>query len=76
MEEKSILKIILGEFHSNLNILKKDLVKREIRCTGCELCQTHCSNDAISIVEGKIQVSYELCDSCGLCTQSCPALLT
>ncbi|MHA2407355.1 MAG: phosphoadenosine phosphosulfate reductase domain-containing protein [Candidatus Ranarchaeia archaeon] len=66
------------ENHSQANKLAQqlsDLVKREIRCTGCELCQTHCPNDAISMVGGKIQVDYELCDSCGLCTRSCPALL-
>ncbi|MCF7853917.1 MAG: 4Fe-4S binding protein [Candidatus Pacebacteria bacterium] len=40
-------------------------------CTGCENCVEACPVDAISMVDGKAEVSDE-CIDCGQCVDECP----
>jgi NAD-dependent dihydropyrimidine dehydrogenase PreA subunit len=40
-------------------------------CTGCESCVEICPTEAISMVDGKAQVSDE-CVDCGQCVDECP----
>lgn len=47
----------------------KALIEKNI-CTGCGNCLNVCPVDAISLVEGKAEVSDE-CTLCGMCVDSC-----
>ncbi len=53
-----------------------ELIRRQIYCTGCGICVSHCPTKAITVAKGKIQVSNVHCNSCGICARTCPALLT
>lgn len=53
--------------------LFKETAKQFVRlskCTGCGICEKACPVKAVSIKEGKPQIS-ETCISCGKCTESC-----
>ena len=41
------------------------------KCTGCESCVSECPSDAISMVDGKAEVS-DACVDCGVCIDACP----
>ena len=48
------------------------------RCSGCGVCVTVCSSDAIAIREGKAAIDQERCNQCEACYAACPeeAILT
>lgn len=46
-------------------------VRREA-CVGCGLCARNCPMRAISLKEGKAEISKHHCIICGQCAQSCP----
>jgi len=48
------------------------------RCSGCAVCVSVCSSDAIAIREGKAAIDQELCNQCEACYTACPeeAILT
>lgn len=41
------------------------------KCTGCESCVSECPVEAISMKEGKANVSDQ-CVDCGACVGACP----
>lgn len=43
-------------------------------CRGCKTCQIEqrCPMKAATLFEGKLQISQEICKTCGLCTGLCP----
>ncbi|MBP6978209.1 MAG: P-loop NTPase [Bacteroidales bacterium] len=41
-------------------------------CTHCGLCLTYCRFDAISINDGRVEISETFCDGCYLCARICP----
>jgi len=42
------------------------------RCTGCGICVSTCTEDAIAINDGKIAIDRSVCNSCERCIPSCP----
>jgi NAD-dependent dihydropyrimidine dehydrogenase PreA subunit len=40
-------------------------------CTGCEACVSECPSNAISMVDGKADIS-DACIDCGACIDACP----
>lgn len=42
-------------------------------CTGCLTCIHEVACPAIYVADGKVSISQELCDGCGICSQVCPA---
>jgi len=42
------------------------------KCTGCSLCIDFCRFDAISTVNGRVEISEINCDGCFLCSRICP----
>jgi aryl-alcohol dehydrogenase-like predicted oxidoreductase len=41
-------------------------------CTGCASCQSHCPQDALRILDGKMSVYEASCVLCGYCGAHCP----
>jgi Na+-translocating ferredoxin:NAD+ oxidoreductase subunit B len=41
-------------------------------CTGCNTCERVCPFSAIRVIENLAVIDYELCRSCGICSQWCP----
>ena len=50
-------------------------VVRSLYCVGCGICVSKCSNNAISIVNGKAVINQKSCTHCGECLRECPTLL-
>ena len=46
-------------------------VNQEI-CSGCGVCVTVCSNEAITLYEGKATIDPQACSGCGQCAEECP----
>ena len=45
-------------------------------CTGCDICETVCEKNAITIEFGfAARVKEQLCDGCGKCVDECPQKL-
>jgi len=42
------------------------------KCAGCGACMETCPVGAITVLNGKAQVSASLCNDCGLCIEACP----
>ncbi|OYT63333.1 ferredoxin [Candidatus Bathyarchaeota archaeon ex4484_205] len=44
------------------------------KCVYCLLCWIYCPDAAISRLEeeNKVEVNYEYCKGCGICSQVCP----
>ena len=42
------------------------------KCTHCDLCMDYCRFDAISNINGRIEISETSCDGCQLCSRVCP----
>ncbi len=43
------------------------------RCTACGRCVAACRYNALAMIKGKVLIFNELCHSCGVCSQVCPA---
>ena len=41
-------------------------------CTGCGTCANYCRENAIKIVNGKLQLNNQDCMLCGFCIHACP----
>ncbi len=41
-------------------------------CTNCGICLEYCRFDAISVSEGRVEISEISCDGCVLCSRICP----
>lgn len=41
-------------------------------CTNCGICAEYCRFDALSFIDGKINLSETSCDGCKLCSRVCP----
>ncbi len=54
--------------------LVKDVIYRAINCVGCGVCVAKCSQDAISIINGKAYIS-ENCIHCLQCMEECPVIV-
>ncbi|NIQ95164.1 MAG: 4Fe-4S dicluster domain-containing protein [Desulfuromonadales bacterium] len=54
---------------------KRRLKVMEAFCKGCGRCVPACASEAMSIVEGKVQVDEEACILCGYCAASCPEFI-
>jgi len=54
---------------------KRRLIIDKLKCTGCAICAQECLTGALS-AQGeesiKIVFHYQICDSCGECTEICP----
>jgi ferredoxin len=50
----------------------KRCLNRLNRAAACDRCARACAVDAISIVNGQVQVDEERCVQCGACIQTCP----
>jgi pyruvate ferredoxin oxidoreductase delta subunit len=42
------------------------------KCTGCGLCEMHCPDEAIKVIDGKAVVDLDYCKGCLICEQMCP----
>ncbi|MBQ7169443.1 MAG: 4Fe-4S binding protein [Synergistaceae bacterium] len=42
-------------------------------CLHCGKCEKACRNHALSLTEGRVEISRESCVNCGRCVRSCPA---
>jgi Fe-S-cluster-containing hydrogenase component 2 len=42
------------------------------KCISCLMCQSACPNQAIELLDPKIQINQNLCDGCGTCVMICP----
>ena len=42
------------------------------RCTACGQCVRICHEDCISLLNGRVQIDYELCSTCTQCIAACP----
>lgn len=40
-------------------------------CDGCDICREACPSEAITIVEGKAEISLDKCIFCGMCEDVC-----
>ncbi|PLX77906.1 MAG: aldo/keto reductase [Desulfuromonas sp.] len=79
------------EIDGNLKLFNQDVAepeeweklesrKRDIRimeqfCKGCGQCVPACTNNGISIVEGKARVNRDDCILCGYCGAACPEFI-
>ena len=50
-----------------------EVVHRDSLCTKCARCVELCSEQAISLVEGKVHINRETCSNCGRCVTVCDA---
>jgi ferredoxin len=44
-------------------------------CTGCGSCVAACTNNALTLVDGKARVDAEHCIFCGYCAPACPEFM-
>ena len=52
--------------------LPKAQIENE-KCLMCGQCMEKCNFDAISIVDGKVNINQFMCEGCGVCEYVCPA---
>lgn len=60
------------ELVDKLKSIEKKLFIFTPLCNGCGSCEKTCDQNAITVVEGKAQVTPEKCMLCGYCVPSCP----
>jgi uncharacterized protein (DUF362 family)/Pyruvate/2-oxoacid:ferredoxin oxidoreductase delta subunit len=41
------------------------------QCTGCGLCEKHCAEGAVTVVDGKAKIDYTKCIACFCCQEFC-----
>ncbi len=54
-----------GDWRSRRPILKGD------ECTNCLICWIYCPDAAINRIDGGIEIDYEFCKGCGICSKEC-----
>lgn len=47
-------------------------IRNETRCTGCGTCAHTCKENAIIMINGRLNLDDEKCMECGMCIDSCP----
>ena len=45
---------------------------KEDDCISCGVCVKACRQDALKMVDGKIELDAQKCNHCGRCVKSCP----
>ncbi|MDD3568498.1 MAG: ATP-binding protein [Bacteroidales bacterium] len=68
------LYIIFNPTHSEeqVYIAGQKAVMNYEKCTSCGLCMDYCRFDAITNINGRIEISETSCDGCQLCSRVCP----
>lgn len=59
-------KMVTGTWRITRPVLTPEL------CTQCMICVVDCPDACITLTETAVQVDYEYCKGCGICTQVCP----
>ena len=49
-----------------------DIEYKEDDCISCGVCVKACRQDALNMVDGKIELDAQKCNHCGRCVKSCP----
>jgi phosphoadenosine phosphosulfate reductase len=57
----------------NVEMVRRAMVKAE-ECVGCGVCIARCNEGALTLEQGRIQISGERCVHCGGCIEPCPAI--
>ncbi len=60
---------------AHIQLLSRDVMRDDKRCTSCGACITICPTGALSIPNRKtMEVTYEVdkCVACSLCVKTCP----
>ncbi|HYF77197.1 MAG TPA: 4Fe-4S binding protein [Symbiobacteriaceae bacterium] len=47
-------------------------VLTEELCTQCQICMLNCPDACIKLTSNAVEVDYDFCKGCGLCTATCP----
>ena len=50
----------------------KNLMFLRKKCAGCGTCVQHCTQQAVSLVDGHAQIDRSRCVRCGACAEACP----
>ncbi|MCL5070615.1 MAG: glycyl-radical enzyme activating protein [Actinobacteria bacterium] len=50
-----------------------ELMFYQDKCIGCKKCLSTCKNNAIQLVDGKLEFERDLCKNCGRCAKTCYA---
>lgn len=53
-------------------VVKKQLMHIESKCTKCKTCLRNCPKDAINFIDDKIIFNRDLCGECEICGGVCP----
>ena len=48
------------------------MTKFSINCISCGVCVKACRQEALKMVDGKVELDAEKCNHCGRCVKSCP----
>ncbi|QGP93047.1 Aldo/keto reductase family protein [Neomoorella glycerini] len=66
------LRYFNGEDPGKIEIAAKEFAVVETVCSGDGACLKACTNDAITLVNGKARINRAKCLLCGYCTEVCP----
>lgn len=61
-----------ADLWTRLEKKRREIKIMELFCSGCGACVPACTNQGISIENGKAKVNRELCILCGYCAAACP----
>lgn len=53
-------------------IIKKQLMHMESKCTKCKACLSNCPKDAISFIDDRMVFNRDSCGECEICAGVCP----
>lgn len=71
VNEKGVRAIIFKSPCIGISKNKKRIKVNKDKCTGCYKCINELGCPAMSMLEGKIDIDYNLCTACNLCGQVC-----